>query len=189
MKISRNFQHLRIVKDDGLTTEYIVLILFFLSISLFLLLLLWQNSGISIWFILQALGTVLILGFAFIIGRRICIDVDANVLSVKYEPISFGDNKEVLAKTLRLIYYEASQFSVPHRKPKAAIFNPFRVTDEDYVITTYRIYAVTNNLETVELLSELESKGEALLIAKEINQFLHLEDNLVKIDRTDSHDN
>jgi hypothetical protein len=168
MKISKNFQHLRIIKD-GLPAESVVIILLILFNFLCVLPILWlSSSNVDGWFALSLfIPMLLILGLAFylVIGLRICIEVDANLLTVRHEPVSLGNNKELPSKTIKLIYYDANRFYSPVRR---------RGSNRDSFTIVHKVYAITNGDETVELLSDLESKGEALFIVKEINQFLHL---------------
>jgi hypothetical protein len=145
MKISKNSQRLRIV-TTGFPSALVFIIPSTLYGFLCIFLIFWLLQDLN-WFILTLCIAVLpffALAHYALIGSRICIDVDANRLTVKRGPISYLGDKELLSKTLKLIYYQPF---VPYQiKPKLVIptKNPFSLSPwVDKTIrlsfTTYKI--------------------------------------------------
>ena len=173
IKVSKDFQHLRIVKKwFGL--KFIFLTLFVIIWDAFLIN--WYSIQFSrslesifdLLFILFPLFHLLvgvILTYYVLAGylNKTFIDVDFNSITVRHEPLPFWGNKKVSTKTIKRLYYEWDDFfGIPDNRRSGYHF--------------FAVYAITNEKRIIKLVRGLDNNEQALFVKQEIGKFLNIDE-------------
>ena len=169
MQISKNFQHLRIVRK-WFDYKFVLLTLFVIFWDAFLVN--WYAMAFSssfqsafdlMFFLFPLIHVAVGIGLTYYVLtgylNRTLIDVDANSITIKHEPLPFWGNKKVSSKAVVQLYCKKDDF--------LGARNRYHV---------FAVHAITRERKNITLLSGLDTSEQALFIEQEIEKFLNIED-------------